>query len=616
MSDRNNNTHNNGDAKELFDLLDRLERRDEVRRYQRNLRPFAEYEQPELITVEAPNPRSAEEDMPLRIDRFQPIAMSEEDLQELLITDEDAHPDGAVAAAPKVRRNPFKVLWEGFVGNIPRKEDSRGTKARKCGFLFSLLVMLVALIYLAVDLLILPAQRARLKDELIGLYHPDQSHTVVSSRDGDYPKNMLASFRELYDLNSEVRGFITYHASGKTDFLNIEYPIVYRDVEDTENPYLHTNFKGEYDRAGTLFFDQSNQLNSYRDQNRSLGVYGHNMKGGEMFAGLNKFLNGVNYVRSAPTFTLSTLYRNDDYKVFAVVLLDESDEVKARKFNVWNTQFATDAAFLGYIDEARARSMYDFPVDVTADDQIVVLSTCTGKTSAHVKDGRLVVLARRVRDGESVTVNTKEIQKNSDVIMPYYWYINQNKTPHKYYSDAGVDYPATPNLPTSSTTTTTTTTTTGSGGTDTTTGEGTTTSGTGTTTGTKAPTTTTTKADGGDDTGSDDVTTTTKAEDTTTTTAGGEGEHTHTYDNACDATCNECGAEREVGDHDCEETVLVAPSCGEDGYGQKKCVCKHCGYEYTDFIDPIDHAYGEDGNCTMCGAAKPADPTDPPSTEE
>lgn len=434
------------EAKELFELLDRLERRDEVGRHQRNVQAFTA---PASELIED-DPDAPDEGAHLLIDRFQPMAMSEEDLHELLITgDGEEDEDEDTPSAPKKRRNPFAALWEGFLGNIPRKEDSTGTKIRKGGFLFSLLVMLVAIVYLVVDLLIIPARNDQLKNELIDLYHPDQSQVVVD--DGDYPPHMLASFKDLYDRNSEVRGWISYHADAKKDFLDIDYPIVYRDVEDTTNPYLKMDFDGNKNRNGTLYFDQSSRLETPRDKNRVLVVYGHNMASGQMFAGLNQFLGSVNNARSAATLTMSTLFREDEYKVFAVVLVDESDGVKERRYNAWATGFTSDVAFLDHIEAARARSLFDYPVDVVAEDQILVLSTCTGKTSAHVKDGRLIVMARRVRDGESATVDTKAIVKNADVIMPYYWYINQNKQVHPYYVDEGVDYPATPNLPTSTT---------------------------------------------------------------------------------------------------------------------------------------------------------------------
>ena len=45
-------------------------------------------------------------------------------------------------------------------------------------------------------------------------------------------------------------------------------------------------------------------------------------------------------------------------------------------------------------DPPLARSLYSIPVDVRADDALLTLSTC-------LDDDRLVILARRLRDGET-----------------------------------------------------------------------------------------------------------------------------------------------------------------------------------------------------------------------
>ena len=69
----------------------------------------------------------------------------------------------------------------------------------------------------------------------------------------------------------------------------------------------------------------------------------------------------------------------------------------------------------------------------------------------------------------------------------------------------------------------------------------------------------------------------------------------HTYDNACDATCNECGETREVGAHDYNAADCDTPK-----------TCKICGA--TDG-EALGHtAEADDGNCTTdikcstCGA--------------
>lgn len=326
-----NQNHSTEDMQALFDLLGRLEKREDAHRPQGGIHTFSETEPLDLIAVE-------EADLHLEPARFQPNGWSEGDIQDLLLIhqdefdSEDEEDEEERPAPPRARRNPFGALWAGFCSNLPHKEDSVGTKVRKYGFLTSLLVMLVAVVYLAVDLLLIPAKNTQLKNELIDLYHPEQSQVVISEENGNYPENMLASFKDLYDRNNEVRGWISFHAYGKKDFLDIEYPIVYSG--DNEK-YLKKDFDGNKNRNGTLFFDRANKLNSAEDKNRSLIVYGHNMASGQMFAGLNKFLGSVNNARIATTLTMSTLYRQDQYMVFAVILTDESDTVKGRYFNTW-----------------------------------------------------------------------------------------------------------------------------------------------------------------------------------------------------------------------------------------------------------------------------------------
>ena len=99
--------------------------------------------------------------------------------------DEEEEDEEDVSAPPPARRNPFKALWMGFCGNLPRKEDSTGTKVRKYGFLTSLLVMLAAIIYLLVDLWVIPAKNEKLKEELITLYHPEKSEIVVTPEEAE-----------------------------------------------------------------------------------------------------------------------------------------------------------------------------------------------------------------------------------------------------------------------------------------------------------------------------------------------------------------------------------------------------------------------------------------------
>lgn len=340
-----------------------------------------------------------------------------------------------VDAAPTVHRNPLMTFWRALRGNVPLPCDSKREIVRKSIFWLSIVLVTGALTYILYNVWWLPSFTKNLYSDVAQDYRPETVGTVTQ---GNYPQQMQLSFKTLYDRNPETRGWLSFHAKGNQDFLNIEYPIMY---SGDNNKYLTVDFNGNKNKNGALFFDMRAKLNSPEDTNTSLIVYGHNMASGQMLAGLNKFIGNVNNARVAPTLTMNTLFANGQYKVFAIIITDEDAEQK-HYFNVRRTQFGDDEDFLGYIEHLRARSLFDYPVDVQAGDELLLLSTCTVHSSAKIDNGRLTVVARKVRADESATVDTSRIVKNKDVIMPYAWYTLQNKQPHAYYFGGAIVAPS------------------------------------------------------------------------------------------------------------------------------------------------------------------------------
>ncbi len=90
----------------------------------------------------------------------------------------------------------------------------------------------------------------------------------------------------------------------------------------------------------------------------------------------------------------------------------------------------------------------------------------------------------------------------------------------------------------------------------------------------------------------------------------------HTYDNACDADCNECGATRTPADHtydnncdaDCNECGAIRTPRDHTYDNACDVDCNECGATRT----PADHTYDNncDADCNECGATRtPADHT-------
>ena len=340
------------------------------------------------------------------------------------------------AAAP--RRKFTDVLLD-LLGNVvPKKGDAPLEIVRKCVFVIALLVLIGSVSYIVYDMVIIPANNDRLYSTLDGMYDPNNPAPVLDKyKDFPFPEGIDDAFKNIYPINTELRGWIKYNSKAKNDFLKISYPILYSGDNDK---YLTTDFYGNSNKNGALFFDKRNSIDSPASHNKVSIIYGHNMASGQMFSGINKFLNSVYNVRSAPVITMNTLYHRNEYKVFAVIMIDNAEKESRCRFNYLRTDFSGDGDFLNFVNELRAHSIYDYnSVDVAADDDLLILSTCTNKSV--LDDGRLAVVARRVRDGEASTVDTSRIAKNEDVIMPYQWYLNQKQEPHPFYTDSSYVIP-------------------------------------------------------------------------------------------------------------------------------------------------------------------------------
>ena len=195
-----------------------------------------------------------------------------------------------------------------------------------------------------------------------------------------YGGTALPEMEALYARNHDLVGWLTID-----DVLDL--PLVYRD----NSYYLTRDFDKNKSASGTLFLDENHPL---REKTQNLLLHGHNMKDGTMFGRLTQYEQSVDYLKAHPFVELSTLWEKESYAIFAVLVvsLDVKDE---RFFDYFShPTFSSDFAFSAYIRELELRSMYAIPMDVKPSDALLTLSTCMG-------DDRLVIVCRRVREGES-----------------------------------------------------------------------------------------------------------------------------------------------------------------------------------------------------------------------
>jgi len=212
---------------------------------------------------------------------------------------------------------------------------------------------------------------------------------VLRTRLSGYPKNPMCniteSIRGLVDENSDVIGRLVI--PGVLDEMVMQRNNTY---------YLTHNAIGSTSEAGAVFADESCTL---RLPPENLLLRGQSGVPGKTFAPLWQYVSGGSQFVSANLMArLTTLYEEENYVLFAVIVAD-SNPSSAQYFNyASNPTFTTDEAMLQYVENARRRSLYQFNVDVSASDRLLTLAT--------LGDGQnsLVLIYRMVRDTESMGI--------------------------------------------------------------------------------------------------------------------------------------------------------------------------------------------------------------------
>lgn len=162
----------------------------------------------------------------------------------------------------------------------------------------------------------------------------------------------------------------------KMDDVDISYPIVKGADNDH---YLSHDPSGNNNIDGAIFLDYRNKS---LDTDLYAIVYGHNMLDESMFGQLDEYTDESFFQKGTGAFYIYTPQGSYRYKIFAVNIVDPTDD--AYQVGFTNTQ-----AFAAFAKLLKANSMYDTGVDVAGYDRIVTLSTCSDTN-------RLIVSAKRV----------------------------------------------------------------------------------------------------------------------------------------------------------------------------------------------------------------------------
>lgn len=191
--------------------------------------------------------------------------------------------------------------------------------------------------------------------------------SVVDGTTQELPENPI-NFTKLIKTNPDVYAWI------RIPDTEIDYAIAQASEDKDDLFYLNHNIEGNYEFAGMIFSQRKNSLD-FSDPVTVL--YGHNMLNGSMFAGLHKFEN-KDFFDEHDTFYVYTPGHILTYKVVSAYIYDNR--------HILNTfDFTKKKDLKEYIQSVTSPKSFVCNVrndiDVTIEDKILTLSTCTASSS-------------------------------------------------------------------------------------------------------------------------------------------------------------------------------------------------------------------------------------------
>ena len=211
-------------------------------------------------------------------------------------------------------------------------------------------------------------------------------------------KTMLENTLAMQQKNKDTIGWIYIDGTTVNDV------VVKVNYDDDNKYYLRRNANGENDNDGCYYADWRCKTGNRNSISKNTVVYGHNLgrsanglgtdyknhANGPKFAQLLKYQN-EEFAKTHPYIYYSTIEEDMVWQVFAVFYTDI-------KFDYIDPNPA-DATYNSMLKKAQDLSFYKYDVEVSSNDKILTLSTCTYRMADDTKlhypnDYRYVVMAK------------------------------------------------------------------------------------------------------------------------------------------------------------------------------------------------------------------------------
>lgn len=181
-------------------------------------------------------------------------------------------------------------------------------------------------------------------------------------------------FNKLINKNPDTIGWI------KVLGTDINYPVVQTNNNDF---YLTHSFDKSYNKAGWIFADYINKNLKNNELDKNTIIYGHNRQNNSMFGTLsNVFKEEWLSNKENHYINFSTLNNNMVWKVFSTYIIEKEEYYI-------QSNFSSNEEYISFLNTIKNRSTYKYDVNISKEDKILTLSTCTnvgeGRTVLHAK---------------------------------------------------------------------------------------------------------------------------------------------------------------------------------------------------------------------------------------
>lgn len=244
---------------------------------------------------------------------------------------------------------------------VQKRRKSRKIRNKKKNFVLNVILILAAAVFCVSAFQLIRIAKGYKEGQ--SEYEKVRDTAVTNAEDQE---KFRVDFDELLKINKDTVGWIRFYPEPK----EINYPL----VQGADNElYLHKTFSSNENTLGAIFLDMAASPD-YSDQHTI--IYGHRMKDGSMFRHLQDYEDKA-FLEKNPYFYIYTPDGKEiTYRIYSVGQIKETSET-------YQISFENEEDYEKFLAATKETSLYDTGVEVTAEDTVVTLSTCTAASDEN-----------------------------------------------------------------------------------------------------------------------------------------------------------------------------------------------------------------------------------------